>query len=301
MKDSLGGLLPRIPLLQALQDLPQGTEIFVDYGSSTPFTARAAAQQYHVDVADVHRLLRAGEVAPGNVRVSLHLMAGDRPIHLSGGLIILPSRHNGLHAFRMWQSDACKAILAVLEHNYLNPAEHGARCVGLLASLNDPDYNGYTGYHLTQAVRHLSADQQRRTAVVRTQASMWKLLNDVTCGPSLKLILSRVLQELGLDPYDFDCCKDIHFVAQDQGAQARFSWHADNNARPGLTLGVITAIVQLSNTCSAMQMFGFENQFNCEFLGAGYGAIFHGGAIHRSCMVQSSSNQVTYKVVFFLQ
>ena len=172
VKDSLGGLRPRIPVLQALQDIPEGTEIFVDYGSSAPFAARAAAQQHQVDVADVHRLLRTGEVEPGNVRVSLHLMAGDWPIHLSGGAIILPSRHNGLHAFRMWQSDACKVILAVLEYNYLNQAEPGASCVGLLASLGHPEYNGYNQYHLTQAPRHLSAEQQRRTAVVRTSASM---------------------------------------------------------------------------------------------------------------------------------
>ena len=302
-KDSLGGLLPRIPFLQALEDIPEGTEIFVDYGSGAPFNPRVAEQQYQVDLAEVRRLLQTKNISPENLAINLDLMAGLRPIHLPGGGILEPARPNGLHEFKIYpcesEPDYLATILEVVEQNYLHQAEPGARCVGLLASLGDPEFNGYSRYDLTLAPRHDDAAQQRRTAVVSTQAGLNRLLSHELYGPPLARILGKVLQELGFAPTDFARCKYIHFLAQDERAHARFWWHVDNKGNARLKLGMITAIVQLSSTCSEMQIFGFEKGNDYTFDGRGFSVIFHGGAIHRSCITWDK--RVTYKVVFFLQ
>ena len=230
-------------------------------------------------------------------------MGATLQIRLHGGRIVQPSCSLGLHTFHI-RPDECtglEQIAKLLEQNYSKTGELEANCVGLLASLGNPNLNGFTGYNNSQAIKHSPVEQQRRTALIKTQLHLKWLLHHAEYGDAFRILLGRVLQQFGLAPTDFTRCRHVHFIAQDRAAHALFKWHVDNKENKGLTLNSVTAVVQLSSTCSAMRIFGFADEHR--FIGPGAGCGFLSAAIHKSCQVPlvAGDMPVTLKAVFFLE
>ena len=230
-------------------------------------------------------------------------MGATLQIRLDGGRIVQPSRALGLHTFHI-RPDECTGLAQIaqlLEQNYHNPGELEAKCVGLLASLGNPNLNGFAAYNNSQAIKHSPVEQKRRTAIIKTQVHLKWLLHHAEYGAAFRILLGRVLQQFGLAPTDFARCRHVHFLAQDRAAHALFKWHVDNKENKGLTLNSVTAVVQLSSTCSAMRIFGFADEHR--FIGPGAGCGFLSAAIHKSCQVPlvAGDMPVTLKAVFFLE
>lgn len=88
--------------------------------------------------------------------------------------------------------------------------------------------------------------------------------------------------------------KHVHFLYQ-ESKQAIFPWHEDfSDLR--LSNQMVTAVVNLTNTISGVQVFGFEPFM---FESVGDVAIFPGGATHRSVELRSASAPVLKMVAFY--
>ena len=93
--------------------------------------------------------------------------------------------------------------------------------------------------------------------------------------------------------------KCMHFLRDDELGQASFTYHddvRDLNSVHGVTDDLLTAVVQVSSTRTAMRMYGFEPAV---FEKMGSAKIFRGGAVHQSCPRLDRKEQAV-KVVFFL-
>ena len=231
-----------------------------------------------------------------HMQLILNLTAGKSVIDC-GGRIIYPSSSVGLHSFRI-RPEECPELAELanlLEANYHAPSTPQASCIGLLASLQKPEYNGYVNYSNTLAILHSDALQQRRTAVVKSSTSLQQLM---TLVPAVRVILKHVLQQLGLAPTNDGAirCRRLHCLAQDKLAHALFDWHADDVEEKRYPFNMTTAIVQLTNSHTAMRILGFPQMH--KFDASGSGVILASAALHRSEVI--AQDNLCFKVAFFI-
>ena len=75
------------------------------------------------------------------------------------------------------------------------------------------------------------------------------------------------------------CIRAMHFLLQDASEQASFTWHADAYDIGHEGQHMTTIIVNLSDECSAMRMWGFGPHL---FREMGSACAFAGAALHES-------------------
>ena len=273
-------------------------------------------QKWQEDVAKVHEMLtgstdlhvRKGYCTKENILLSLDVMTGRHCMVLPDlpslkGAVLHGSPSIGLYTFRI-QEHECPEMQQ-LENILLSGYHSKAPSKGLLAVSGLPNViaDGYNTYDNTWAPVHDAAGQRHRTAVI-TRNHIEQVLAST---PSLAAILDIVLKQLGLDASSRRRVETIHLLAQDDTALADFRLHVDNTEIGATTIGMLTAIVQLSKRPTFMRMLGC---MPCKYSGKGSATIFPGGAIHESCYqtdkeAQSGDSadiklEVVFKVVFFL-
>ena len=95
--------------------------------------------------------------------------------------------------------------------------------------------------------------------------------------------MSPAEQQTAFHTSFFPLCRAIHFLRQDQHANALFKWHDDLNdlkgLRPAVSEQMVTAIVQLNDGDTAMRLYDFEPH---KFSQAGNCVLFNGAAVHES-------------------
>ena len=311
------GLLPGIPTLRALRNILSAEELFVNYGHASSFassfeksskvnaevTCKQPPNQWKEDAALVKHHLDMKWFFPVNIETSNALCGRNLSIELDGGLRLIPEPSFGVFPFHLKDLKPLSILEQLLLHNYQNPRPIGSECVGLLASLGGIKANGYSSYYSSIAAlagNHDAHQQAIRTAQVNKAGLSW-LLKHPDIGSSLTVVLAQVLEILGLDKNDHKRCCGMHCLAQDHSSHAEFGLHVDNLEVKGLSPKVLTCVVQLSVTPTAMRMWLFKEGY--VYTGRGAGCIFHGAAIHAGAITTPPppANYLAFKIVFFIQ
>jgi len=309
------GLLPGIPTLCALRDILLDEELFVNYrgngqlslispdflspilAPNATFTCTQPPNQWKVDAALVKHHLENKWFFPVNVATSRKL-CNSGSIELEGGLCLTAAEF-GVFPFHLKDLEPLFILEELLLKNYIHPMPIGSECVGLLASLGYRGANGYSSYHSSIAAlagNHDAHQQAIRTAQVSKTGLSW-LLKHPEIGSSLTVIMKQVLEIVGLDK----TCRGMHCLAQDHSSHAEFGLHVDNLEVKGLSSKVLTCVVQLSATPTAMRMWLFKKGY--VYLGRGAGCIFPGAAIHAGAITTPPppADYLAFKIVFFIE
>jgi len=269
-----------------------------------------SSERQRAGCAHVNRLLAfPGKTGcnPDNIDLSFDVMVGRHRMSLPARGREYPQTYwmqpvpsLGMFPFQINESVACRAAMRSfatrLHSNYIAPQNPKDACIGLLADGQLAGLNGYHLYDNTLAPEHAEFEQRRRTAVVRTYDQVRQLMVDI---PDVSCILRHCLAALGLPPSYSNRCKMIHILAQDWTSLARFRLHVDNTEGIGLTTGMNTVIVQLTDGHSHMRMWGCDR---FEFRGMGAGVVLPGAALHESLPAPDDlvRSHVIFKIVFFL-
>ena len=311
LDDDPDGLLPGIPTMRALRDILSDEELFVKYRNADSFemfskvkvTCTQPPNQWIVDANLVKQHYDMKWFFPVNIETSNALCGRNLSIELDGGLRLIPEPSFGVFPFHLKDLKPLSILEQLLLHNYQNPRPIGSECVGLLASLGGIKANGYSSYYSSIAAlagNHDAHQQTIRTAQVNKAGLSW-LLKHPDIGSSLTVVLEQVLEILGLDKNDHKRCRGMHCLAQDHSSHAEFGLHVDNLEVKGLSPKVLTCVVQLSVTPTAMRMWLFKEGY--VYTGRGAGCIFHGAAIHAGAITTPPppANYLAFKIVFFIQ
>ena len=213
----------------------------------------------------------------------------------------MPVSHStGVYSFVV-DLDDCKKVHSFLS-DHVCPDWEAGRAV----KIGDCKFSGYSGYQITN--RKFNARQQaRRTLMAPTLEMRDTLLAYV---PGLSNILEAVLTEIGLVSSGRELWCGFHILWQRDRleGQASFSWHVDTKnvgsvqgkykqQKPSRRASpdMLSCIVQLSETVSAMQMYLFKPH---AYLSRGSAAVFNGGAVHHSVLCELEPDD-TFKLVFF--
>ena len=275
---------------------------------------KAQYNKKNVDALEAYRELSkstGGPTAKYGLRINAELRtAGKMSL---AGRVLLVSAKTGLHSFEVAEDPSSRISEAVkAAHHFLiddsNRNEEGHLMV---SGYEFPGYRNYTALYDDQS----AILQKARTTMAFKRADVHAMLLGI---PGLAELLYCVLHELaipGTEEHRLPApqvlrsdsfmrmmkayLKCMHFLRDDAQGQASFTYHddvGDLTTVAGVTADLLTAVVQVSSTRTAMRMYGFEPAV---FDKMGSAKIFRGGAVHQSCPRLDRSEQAV-KVVFFL-
>ena len=205
---------------------------------------------------------------------------------------------------------------------------HVSACQQLAAFLSDPKNRSPEGYLMIKQKPFPGYDQYNRVhgtfhpMLQAIQTTQLQGKESITFGLAhlrpLREMFLMVLQELRVPVHRLlsmpiperrpafhssfvPLCRAIHFLRQDQHANAVFKWHDDlrdlKGLKPPVSENMITAIVQLNDGDTAMRLYDFEPH---KFSQAGDCVLFNGAAVHESVPWKDPGDRVVLKVAFFL-